>query len=232
MNAASPDGWLAIDSGPCDYAFNMALDEALMELAPELRGPVLRFYSWTQAAASFGYSQRVSEIERATHLRPLVRRTTGGGLVPHDADWTYSVVIPPTHAWYELRAAESYERMHRWIQRAFTVLNVPTELASCCRKETPGQCFVGYEKSDVLWFGRKIAGAAQRRSRTALLIQGSIQPQPPVTTRASWQSAMLRVAETEWVARFETLNLSPALSNRAAALAEEKFSRDEHNRRR
>lgn len=232
MNAASPDCWLVVDSGPCDYAFNMAFDEALMEHAPELGRPVLRFYAWAQPAASFGYSQKISEIERVTQLRPLVRRPTGGGLVPHDADWTYSVVIPPTHAWYELRAAESYERMHRWIQRAFAELNVPTELAPCCRKETPGQCFVGYEKSDVLWFGRKIAGAAQRRSRTGLLIQGSIQPQPPRITRASWQSAMLRAAEAEWAARFEALSPSQDFSNRAVALAEEKFSRDEHNRRR
>lgn len=224
--------WLLLDSGAGDYAFNMALDEALMEFAPELQWPVLRFYGWTQPAASFGYSQKISEIETVTQLRPLVRRPTGGGLVPHDADWTYSVVVSPNHPWYDLRASESYERMHRWIQSAFASLDIATELAPCCRKEIPGQCFVGYEKSDVLRFGSKIAGAAQRRSKTGLLIQGSIQPTPQLLTRAAWQSAMRTSAATLWGSQFTPLEFTPALSRQAGQLAADKFSRDEHNRRR
>jgi lipoate-protein ligase A len=193
-----------------------------------LNAPVLRFYGWKQPAASFGYFQKISEIERATPLRPLVRRPTGGGLVPHDRDWTYSITIPPSHEWYALRASESYERAHRWIQSAFARLDVPTELAPGCRKEIPGQCFAGYERFDVLWFGKKIAGAAQRRTRTGLLIQGSIQPQPPEILRDAWQAAMCDVAESEW----REIDLSHALRERAADLAEKKYSRDEYNRRR
>ena len=232
MSNAATEPWFLLDSGPCDYAFNMALDEALMEFAPELRHPVLRFYGWTQPAASFGYSQKISDVEAITKLRPLVRRTTGGGLVPHDADWTYSIVLPPNHPWYELRASESYERMHRWIQYAFAALNIVTELAPCCRKEIPGQCFVGYEKSDVLRFGSKIAGAAQRRSKHGLLIQGSIQPVPQNLARAQWQKAMTASAEAEWSVKFAELEMTAALTQRTAQLAGEKFSRDEHNRRR
>ena len=232
MSNAATDPWLLLDSDPCDYAFNMALDEALMEFAPELQRPVLRFYGWTQPAASFGYSQKISDLEAITKLRPLVRRTTGGGLVPHDADWTYSVVIPPNHPWYELRASESYERMHRWIQSAFAALDIATELAPCCRKEIPGQCFVGYEKSDVLRFGSKIAGAAQRRSKHGLLIQGSIQPVPQNLARAQWQKAMTASAGSEWGARFVELEMTVALAQRAGQLTVEKFSRDQHNCRR
>ena len=61
----------------------------------------------------------------------------------------------PTHPWYALRASQSYERAHRSIQSAFARLNVSTELAPACRKEIPGQCFTGFEKSDVLWLGKK-----------------------------------------------------------------------------
>ena len=224
--------WLLIDSGACDYAFNMAMDEALMESAPQLNTPVLRFYGWTPPAASFGYFQKISEIESATSLRPLVRRPTGGGLVPHDVDWTYSIVIPPAHEWYALRASESYKRAHRWIQLAFTTLEVPTELAPCCRKEIPGQCFAGYERCDVLWLGKKIAGAAQRRTKTGLLIQGSIQPQPPNILRDTWHAAMCATATTEWGVEWHERELPESIRERAVALAESKYSRDEYNRRR
>ena len=228
MEATSAEHWLILDSGAGDYAWNMALDEALLELAPNTNHPVLRFYGWTQAAASFGYFQKISEIERATHLRPLVRRPTGGGLVPHETDWTYSVIVPTNHAWYELRASESYERMHRWIQAVFTTLGVATDLAPDCRKELRGQCFAGYEKSDVLWLGRKIAGAAQRRTKAALLIQGSVQLQSRNITREQWQDAMRTLMPASW----RELKLSADTVARSIHLAAEKYSRDEYNRRR
>jgi lipoate-protein ligase A len=126
-----------------------------------------------------------------------VRRPTGGGIVPHDADWTYSLAFPTGHEWYELKAVQSYQRVHEWIQKSFSKLNVPTELAPCCKKSLPGQCFVGHEKSDLLWHGKKIAGAAQRRTRDGLLIQGSVQP-PFAQKRMEWQTAMSEVAQAEW----------------------------------
>src|SRR5581483_7822142 len=108
---------------------NMALDEALLERVGIIGAPVLRFYGWKEAAASFGYSQKFSEIEQATPLRPLVRRPTGGGLVPHKSDWTCSFVVPPDHYWYELKAGESYERFHAWIRDGFALLGETTTLA-------------------------------------------------------------------------------------------------------
>ena len=93
---------------------------------------MLRFYGWTEPAATFGYFQKYAEVERATQLRPLIRRPTGGGIVPHDADWTYSLVFPPGHEWHSLKAEESYRRIHDWIQSAFAKLKVETELAPCC----------------------------------------------------------------------------------------------------
>src|SRR5438132_8431602 len=111
--------WLILNSGKGDAAFNMALDETLLENAARAGKPVLRFYGWTEPAASFGYFQRFAEVERTTLLRPLVRRPTGGGIVPHEADWTYSVVFPVNDPWYSLAAIESYRRVHEWILAAF-----------------------------------------------------------------------------------------------------------------
>jgi lipoyl(octanoyl) transferase len=249
----------------------MALDEALLEAAASLDRPVLRFYAWTEPAATFGYFQHYAEIARATQLRPLIRRPTGGGLVPHDADWTYSVVIPPGHPWHALNAVDSYRRMHEWIRTAFARLGVATELADCCRKSAPGQCFVGWEKFDVLWGNseqflnhectrmntngtepprrlirddscpfvvesasplpaRKIAGAAQRRNKLGLLIQGSVQPPPVGLERKGWEAAMVSVEAG--IARIAEWKVTPGLRDRVTGLAKERYSSAAYNERR
>lgn len=207
----------------------MALDEALMECGSETGAPVLRFYGWTEPAASFGYSQRYAEIEKATLLRPLVRRPTGGGLVPHDADWTYSVVFPPEHFWYHFKAIESYERVHAWIQDAFARMKVVTTLSPGTPKALPGQCFIGSEKFDVLWFGKKIAGAAQRRSRKSLLIQGSIQPPPISLARMDWQTAMCQSAHEKYDVEWVPLQVQGALADLAEDLRASKYSQRDFN---
>jgi lipoate-protein ligase A len=224
--------WFLLQSGKCGAAFNMALDEALLENVSQIGKPVLRFYGWTEPAATFGYFQKFSEVERATLLRPLIRRPTGGGIVPHDADWTYSFVVPPNHEWYSLKAIESYRRIHEWIQNAFTKLKIETELAPGCKKSAPGECFVGHEKFDVLWQGRKIAGAAQRRNKLGLLIQGSVQPPPLKLARIDWERAMDETAREKFrVARSE---FSPDvnLRERAAGLASLKYSQAAYNEKR
>jgi len=221
-----------LKSGPGHYAFNMALDEALLHAAPRLGRPVLRFYSWTEPAASFGYFQKYGEIEQMTPLRPLVRRPTGGGLVPHDADWTYSLVIPPSYDWYSLRATDSYRRVHEWIQTAFARLALATELAPARSKSLSGQCFQGHERYDVLWRGQKIAGAAQRRTRDGLLIQGSVQPRRLAQTRADWQQAMCDEASSSLGAQWVAFEPDAPLAERTHALAQQKYSQASYNQMR
>ncbi len=224
--------WLLLMSGPNDAAWNMALDEALLETAPQINAPVLRFYEWKEPAASFGYFQKFQEIERATLLRPLVRRPTGGGLVPHDGDWTYSLVFPPGHFWHELKAVESYERVHAWVRDAFARMSVATVLSPCCQKDIPGQCFLGAEKFDVLWHGRKIAGAAQRRTKTGLLIQGSVQPPPLRLKRADWEAAMQGVASEQFSIFWKPMTIHPSLEGLTRQLAENKYTQADYNQKR
>jgi lipoate-protein ligase A len=226
------DVWLRLRSGPGSAALNMAWDAALLEAAPPSRQPVLRFYSWTECAASFGYFQKYAEVRQMTQLRPLVRRPTGGGLVPHDADWTYSLAIPTGHAWYALSAVESYRRVHEWVRAAFLKLGVTTELASSCRKALPGQCFVGHEKFDVLWQGQKIAGAAQRRTRTGLLIQGSVQPPPVEVQRVDWEQALCDAVGSAYGIAWKEFAADAALNRRAVELAETIYAQASHNERR
>lgn len=221
--------WLLLNSDPGAADFNMALDEALLEFASLSGKPVLRFYAWTEPAGSFGYSQKYGDVALLTLLRPLVRRPTGGGLVPHGMDWTYSLIFPPGHWWYASRAKESYQRVHEWIRAAFARLNLTTELAPNRRKELAGQCFVGAEQFDVLWSGAKIAGAAQRRNRQGLLIQGSVQTPSEALARAAWQRAMCEVACESWRVRWSPFEPNALLRQRAAELARGKYSREEYN---
>jgi lipoate-protein ligase A len=224
--------WLLLNSGKCDAAFNMALDEALLAAMPRLQKPVLRFYGWTEPAATFGYFQKFSEVEQATQLRPLIRRPTGGGIVPHDADWTYSAVFPPGHEWHSLKAEESYRRIHDWLRLAFVELKVETELAPCCKKSLPGQCFVGHEKYDLLWHGKKIAGAAQRRNKQGLLIQGSVQPPPLPLKRGDWENALRGVAENQFSVIWKDCVPDADLHKHAVELRQGKFSQVCYNQRR
>lgn len=210
----------------------MACDEALLESAAERGGPVLRFYEWSEPAVSFGYFQKYAEVEKMTRLRPLVRRPTGGGVVPHGADWTYSVVFPPNDGWYALKAVESYRRIHEWVRDAFRKLGVEAELAPCCRKALPGQCFVGHEKFDVLWHDRKIAGAAQRRTKNGLLIQGSVQPPPIKIQRSDWESAMCETGESNYNICWTKFEPDARMVGRIEELAARIYSQDDYNRRR
>lgn len=224
--------WLLLNSGKCETAFNMALDETLLEAMPRLQKPVLRFYGWTEPAATFGYFQKFSEVASTTKLRPLIRRPTGGGIVPHDADWTYSAVFPPDHKWHSLKAEESYRRIHDWLRLAFAELKIETELAPCRKKSLPGQCFAGHEKSDLLWRGKKIAGAAQRRNKLGLLIQGSVQPPAVAVSRGDWERAMIAVAAAQFDVRWENGVPDAELLAAANLLAVGKFSRTEYNQKR
>lgn len=223
--------WLVFSSGKGDPAFNMALDEALLETVAHLGRPVLRFYGWTEPAATFGYFQKFAEVERATRLRPLIRRPTGGGIVPHDEDWTYSLVFPPNHEWHSLQAEESYLRIHEWLRSAFARLKVTTELASG-KKSAAGECFVGHVKSDLLWKGKKIAGAAQRRNRLGLLIQGSIQPLPFFPVRTDWEQAVCEAGEETGKMGWFGFKPDASLQARARSLAAKKYSQPEFITRR
>jgi lipoate-protein ligase A len=224
--------WFLLNSGAGEPAFNMALDEALLEAMPRLGHPVLRFFGWTEPAASFGYFQKHAEIEQLTPLRPLIRRPTGGGLVPHAADWTYSAAFPSTHEWYSASARESYQRIHEWIRNALTRLGLAVILAPSRSKSSPGQCFAGFEQFDLLHHGQKIAGAAQRRRRDGLLIQGSVQPCAHFPARAQWEKAMYGVGKSERGISWIQMLIDDQLMQRAAELAQRKYSQHLYNCRR
>ena len=170
---------------PRSAAMNMAIDEALLECAEV---PSIRFYRWDHPALSFGYFGRFADVANYAARRDLVRRWTGGGIVLHEDDLTYSIVIPRTDVGFSESTMSIYENVHRALRDALG--SNGTELATVAavcdrraqinsavtdRRYSEGMCFANPVPADVLLNGRKIAGAAQRRTRTGLLHQGSVQ---------------------------------------------------------
>ncbi len=222
-----------MQDGSAAAAWNMAVDDLLLQKVAAIGHPVLRFYSWNEPAATLGYFQHFADVASWTSLRPLIRRPTGGGLVQHDRDWTYSLIFPPSHPWYQLRAVASYQALHDWIRRSFEILGTATQLSDCCQKDVVGQCFVGAEKFDLLMDGKKIAGAAQRRTRDGLLIQGSIQNIIQRVDQSQWQQAMRQVTpladqEVNW----RPLAWNPSWADATKNLVNTKYGRPEYNEKR
>jgi lipoate-protein ligase A len=159
--------WRLIVHGPGTPARNMAVDEALLR---EVRGPVLRLYEWSMPAVSLGYFQPATLAGE----RPFVRRYTGGGLVDHAHDVTYTIVLPRAHPWMELSMPESYGRIHRGVQAALAACRIESELAPSAFAVESEACFQKAVRFDIIAGTQKLSGAAQRRTRGGLLHQGSI----------------------------------------------------------
>jgi lipoate-protein ligase A len=122
--------------------------------------------------------------------------------------------------------------VHEWIRDAFLKLNVPATLAPVSQHDIPGQCFIGAEKDDVLWHGRKIAGAAQRRTRNGLLIQGSVQPPPIGLERETWESAMCEVARTGFSVGWQDMPANSQIEKLAYQLRLVKYGQPSYNQKR
>ncbi len=160
------------DLPPHPAAMNMAIDEALLGI---LRRPVLRAYRWARPAVSFGYFQEWAPVLAAWPGRDAVRRWTGGGVVPHGEDWTYSLLLPRGSAGRGANAAETYAAVHGALCGALRDAGIDAAPAASAGPKVSQACFENPVRHDVLAAGRKIAGAAQRRTRAGLLHQGSIQ---------------------------------------------------------
>ena len=165
-------------------AMNMAIDEALLGSATI---PTIRFYRWRSPALSFGYFGKFSDVAIYAAERDLVRRWTGGGIVFHGDDLTYSIVIPAKNPVFDESSIAIYEKIHSALCEALNKIGTQAVVAGgvdpggpvvgmrAAASASGYNCFANPVRADVMMSGRKIAGAAQRRTRRGLLQQGSIQ---------------------------------------------------------
>jgi lipoate-protein ligase A len=203
-------------------AMNMAIDEALLEAA---RIPSIRFYRWNSPALSFGYFGNFIDVAKFAAARDLVRRWTGGGIVFHGGDLTYSIIIPSDDAAFSESSMPIYEKTHGAIQRALQSSGTTAELASSSSPKISDSCFANAVRSDVLLNGRKVAGAAQRRTRRGLLQQGSIQ-------NVDIDNGLAERFAQELGEMPEEQTFDTALIRRAHEIAERKYGTAEWLRRR
>ena len=178
-------------------AENMASDFLMLQRYPREGVARYRHYGWRSPSFTFGYSQKISFVRG--QLPPgetfdLCRRPTGGGVVDHRDDWTYSLVIPRGHPFEEARATQSYRAIHEALARALKAGGVPVVLKPVSDPAPGGEpggpagvCFERAEIFDVVHgsTGAKIAGGAQKRNKRGLLFQGSIWK--PAAGPADWE---------------------------------------------
>lgn len=161
------------DRQPRDGAGQMALDEVITHAAER---PLLRTYCWSEPAVTFGYAQRWRDVASFRAGLPHVRRWTGGGIVLHEGDRTFSLFVPGPLPVSTLPSPQFYHWLHRAIVSALRTCGCPARLARPEDLRDGPVCFEAPVVDDVLLDGRKVAGGAQRRTRRGLLHQGSLSP--------------------------------------------------------
>lgn len=192
---------------------NMDLDLQLLQQAEMLKGsPLVRFYGWDRPSVSVGYVQKPEIIQEKKYT--VVKRPTGGGIVYHDVDFTYTVVIPVNHWITKLNRVESYRTIHKAILRAFAEFGLEGILADSKQPQTDRatmKCFVTPTKYDVLAKNPqgktvKFAGSAQRRTKQGILHQGSIMLAAAGGNRQKMYQTLKKAFELEFDIKFEIFN--------------------------
>jgi len=186
--STSDAAWRLLTDPPATGAWNMAVDEVLLDgAAAGSAPPTLRFYEWAPPCLSLGYFQAFDVVDVAGCLRlgvDVVRRPTGGRAILHDRELTYSVTLPLRLLGGDRAVLPSYHRLSLALERGLNRLGAPVVLAPE-RAAQPGPdhgpvCFDRPSAHEILLDGRKLVGSAQVRRATAILQHGSILIEPRI----------------------------------------------------
>lgn len=180
-----------IDTGPLTAAENMAIDEALLAcFDPDSSLPVLRLYGWVPPAFSCGKFQQPEETLALAKCHTagvqVVRRITGGGLLYHGQELTYSLVCPAGFVSAAPGVKNAFFYLTSFLVDFYRELGLDAIYAADYyrgTKQLGGRsplCFAGTESCDILVKGKKIGGNAQRRLKNVIFQHGSI-PLLPLT---------------------------------------------------
>ena len=202
-------------------ALNMARDLLLLEAYPDAAVPRFRAYGWSEPAFTFGVSQRWAEYRpKVPAGTTLVRRATGGGLVSHLEDWTFALAIPASHPVFGLEALESYGVVLLALEQALRAQGQPVASVPSPSGPrgflAPEICASRPEPHDLVnaGDGRKVAGAAQKRTRDGLLLEGYV-----------WKPFLAGLDTARLMTDFSN-QLAESLGTQAMSVAEPAYPRD------
>ncbi len=170
--------WRLIDTGHATAPWNMAVDEALLGEFCENDLPIFRLYGW-KPSLSFGrFSKPAQSVDLSLAEKrgvSCVRRITGGGILVHGGDLSYSIILPSSFA-KERGIKGSYSFLCRFLIRLYEKLGLDAGFVTQFEKEEKESniCLAGSEAYDILIDGIKMGGNAQRHIKKAMLQHGSI----------------------------------------------------------
>jgi lipoate-protein ligase A len=178
------DTWRLVISPARPGAWNMAVDEAILEGVGSGESlPTLRLYAWEPACLSLGYAQPLSDVDLPrlhSHGWELVRRPTGGRAVLHTDELTYAVIAPLNEPRVAGTVLESYHRLALALVEALNLLSVPVEVnektvaSPSAGKKTNPVCFEVPSTYEITIAGKKLVGSAQARRKEGVLQHGSL----------------------------------------------------------
>jgi lipoate-protein ligase A len=172
---------LILEPAPTPGAWNMAVDETLLESSLANGTSTIRLYQWSAPTVSLGYFQDANEFERDGLFAGLaaVRRLSGGGAILHDREITYSITLPPSHP-LTAHPSQLYRLAHEAIIAVLAEHGIVVHMRDMPsldpRPSTidPFLCFGRGDPNDIVLGAHKIVGSAQRRRRGAILQHGSV----------------------------------------------------------
>ena len=182
--------WRLVITSAKNGAWNMALDEALLEVVrQEHSPPILRLYAWQPPCLSLGYAQHVSEVNLMMLEQngwDLVRRPTGGRAILHTDELTYAVIGTNQDPRLAGGVLESYRNISLALLHFLKLLDIPavalpkssknmtqTDKRKSGSNQNP-VCFEVPSNYEITVNGKKLIGSAQARRKNGVLQHGSI----------------------------------------------------------
>lgn len=179
--------WNVLESKKDRAQDNMEKDKLLLEKLKIIPECFLHFYDWVSPSVTYGHFLLPEEHVSLSKLEclgiSLAKRPTGGGLLFHGKDFTFSVLISSQHPFYSLNTLENYAFINKRIQKALQRSCLKSEflLHQHVNIEDPYKkyCMASPTIYDILVDNKKVCGGAQRRKNYGFLHQASISLSVP-----------------------------------------------------